>query len=522
MDHRLLVSCWFVSAIFLGCAGCQYQQHATVPPKAEPAAVEESKAPEVNPAELLDFIAESLEERDLRRAGNLLIKAEKYRDQLSEVQQKQFAELHRQLQLLEEGQETPSAQLREAEAYLKLDQLAEAQLALQTLPEIESLPSAQAARALELKDRLAKRLELMEELKQAALAEGENANRLWQEPSLGIQALAAAWQESPRQQAKFLAQAVHLAQRPEEQRILAQQLQRTQPIPAGELPPVSLGPVSRDFLEVALNSAEQAERRVALHWLATIEDPPEETFFALLPMCRGDSPLLAETCLAMDHAAWVHHQRELLAVRNPEMSAEQRAELKTFRTKLLAWATSAELAQQNPAVSSAVKRLAITVGSLQPQPLANISVFAVSGEDPNHPAEAVLDGKWPDKDEPTTQWYSPIDRPTWIVLDLGSEQPVCGVRIWNYCHNHDWGRGFQDVYVTVSENPSDFQKHARGFVPKGTYENTRQDFSTRIDFPLRTGRFVILRCGRSWHQAHRAGLAEVQVLSPPAAVGSGG
>lgn len=521
--QTILLSLLVASLALVGCTTRQQAETSEHPEGAKQQQATSKQTVQLPPQKLLQFIATALEERDLQQAQNFLTKAEGSMQEFSKTEQKQFAELARQLELLRDGQQTPVAQLRDAEDFLQRNQLAEAQLALETLPDVTSLPASQAEQAADLTQKLEQRLALVQELKQAALESASHASdQLWSEPALGIQALAAAWQESPAQRPQFLAEAIQLAQTPANQRILAQQIQRTQPLPNDHLAPIALGPVSGNFLEVALNSADDDERRTALRWLAVVQDPPPETFFTLLPLCQQESAFLKEACLAVNHAAWVHHQREVLAIRNPHLSDEQRATLKNFRQQLLQLATSEELAAENSEAWLATQSLAVTLGVLSSQPIEKLSVFAASGAEADHPAEAVIDGKWPEKDAPGTQWYNPVDRPTWIVLDLGEPKPVCGVRIWNYSYHHDWGRGYRDVYLTVSNNPSDLQKHGYGFVPKGSYENTRQDFSTRIDLPLRTGRFVILRCGKSWHNAHRAGLAEVQILTLPGVAPSDG
>ena len=272
----------------------------------------------------------------------------------------------------------------------------------------------------------------------------------------------------------------------------------------------------RALLELVLSSDLPRQRIAALNALARVVDPPRETVVALLPMILQDGALqdgaeLAAALTAANHALAINGQHGLLSGRglDVQLSAEQIELLGALPARL-----SQIIAAADPSDESAVaaKMLGIATRQIPAEPLLAIRVLAFSDEMTGSRAVAVLDGQWNTVDQ-KAMWRHSTKRPATIVLDLGNERTVTGVRVWNLNESGGSLRGWKDVAVCVGSAAASLSEPtAKGIVPQAPGNADGTDYSTLIPVDFVRGRYVRLRAESVWKKESHAGLTEVQVL----------
>jgi len=267
------------------------------------------------------------------------------------------------------------------------------------------------------------------------------------------------------------------------------------------------------LLELAVRCELPEQRAAALKALAKVVDPPEETVVALLPLMFEDGPELAAALTAARHALAVHGQQGLLAGRGlpAGLSAAQIEQLGALPQRL-AQIMSADESEPPSDAARAARMLAIAMRQIPADPLPGVKVLAFSDELPDSPAAAVVDGQWNTTD-PKLMWRHSIKQQGSIVLDLGEQRTIAGVRIFNLNEPGAPHRGWKEVAVSVGSTASALTTPAAtGIVPQapGTAEGI--DYSTTIPLDFARGRYVRLQATSPWRQDTHAGLTEVQVL----------
>ena len=111
-------------------------------------------------------------------------------------------------------------------------------------------------------------------------------------------------------------------------------------------------------------------------------------------------------------------------------------------------------------------------------------------------------------------------KPGLVVLDLGRECTVAGMRIWNLNEPSGTHRGWKETTIYVGSSPTPLATPAvTGIVPPAPGTANAPDYSTTIPVPFVRGRYVRLQANSVWRQDDHIGLTEVQVLGyqpPPA------
>ena len=267
------------------------------------------------------------------------------------------------------------------------------------------------------------------------------------------------------------------------------------------------------LLQLVAESKQPAQRAAALKALAGVVDPPRQSISALLPLIAADGPELAAALAAAAHTVEVNQQHDLFGLRNVdgELTTQQAEFLAALPQRLTA--LIGKIPPEGPTpVAAAALRLGLLTGQVAPEPLPGVKVSSATGEDPASPATAVLDGIWNSIDA-KTMWYHPLlQQPTEIVLDLGGERTVTGIRLWNLNLASNSHRGWKDLYIFVSENPSPLDPVASAVVPPAPAVADPQDYSTLVPIAFAKGRYVKLQLIVPWTSQGYAGLSEVQVL----------
>jgi len=266
------------------------------------------------------------------------------------------------------------------------------------------------------------------------------------------------------------------------------------------------------LLELAA-AADPAEQRIAaLRALAEVVDPPRQTLTALLPLLLADGPELADALTAATHAVLVHQQQGLLTGRGlaAALSAGQIEQLESLPARL-SQIIDADSDPPGPAARAA-RMLGIACRQIPAEPLAGVRVLAFGSETKDSPAAAVLDGQW-NTTEARYIWRHAAAEQGSLVLDLGSERTIAGVRIWNLNESPGGAGGWKEVAVYVGSDTAALAAPvARGIVPQAPGKADQSDYSTMIPLDFVPGRYVRLRAASHWRNNKDSGLTEVQVL----------
>jgi len=110
-------------------------------------------------------------------------------------------------------------------------------------------------------------------------------------------------------------------------------------------------------------------------------------------------------------------------------------------------------------------------------------------------------------------WRYSTTEPHSIVLDLGAERTVVGVRIWNLNGPQEAAGGWKQVAVYIGSSAAELTGPvANGIVPQGPATKNAPDYGTTIPVRFARGRYVRLVAESLWSQKQLTGLTEVQVL----------
>jgi hypothetical protein len=209
----------------------------------------------------------------------------------------------------------------------------------------------------------------------------------------------------------------------------------------------------------------------------------------------------------------VHGTYDAAAGRNMEVEltpeqAAQLAELPARLEKLMAAPTDADT---SPQAAYEAKVLALATRREAPEVLTGLKVYGFGSEMDDSPAAAVLDGVWNTVDY-KNQWRHAATETGSIVIDLGEEKTVVGVRIWNFNEASFPHRGWKECKVFVSDTPRPFDPVSIGIVPMAPAAADTPDYSTLIPVDFVRGRYVKLQAASLWRPDVHTGLAEVQVI----------
>jgi tetratricopeptide (TPR) repeat protein len=266
------------------------------------------------------------------------------------------------------------------------------------------------------------------------------------------------------------------------------------------------------LLELATTGATPESRIAALTALSKVVDTPPRTAVALLPLAADNGPVLAPALAAIAHAVQTLDQTDLASRRNLEsLTPEDEQRLDALPDRLLKLAAGKEEGVSPEAVQNA-KGLAVALQLIQPEPLKGVKVLRTSSATPESPADAAVDGVW-NSIEPASQWCYPATGRGTIMLDLGEERTVTGVRVWNLNTANAVTLGWKEVRVMVSSDPSEVRPARMGQVPPAPAAANTTDYSVLIPTGIQRGRYVEIAAISLWGAAEgNSGLAEVQVL----------
>jgi len=263
-----------------------------------------------------------------------------------------------------------------------------------------------------------------------------------------------------------------------------------------------------DDLLALIQKSDSADQRVAvLSALALVSDPPQHTFAELAPRLLQDSPDLPQTLSAAENAIRRHNQQDFVAL----YGVTRTTELQEIVSKLPQRITDLLGRKDDKALHEAAMRFAIVSRQLTVPPIEDVKIVGKVKSYEEGPAENILDGEWKSTDLKTMFYQRLADSPT-ILLDLGSEKTVAGVRIWNFNQPRYTYRGWKNVEVYVSKTQSSLNPTVVGVVAKAPGVEATVDYSTTIPVGLVKGRYVKLKATSVWYESSYRGLAEVQVL----------
>jgi hypothetical protein len=285
------------------------------------------------------------------------------------------------------------------------------------------------------------------------------------------------------------------------------------PVTIKELQKVHSPGAGKPLLELAL-AATVPERAIpALTALSTVSDPPSETLVQLLPKIYQDSTELPAALAAAFHAVTVNHQNDAVAGRGIDLAltAAQENQLAGLSDRLREIISSGAKNSEMADAAWNAHRLAIAMRMRAAEKLPDVKVLRASVDLVGSPAAAVLDGVWNSVDV-KTMWQHPSKRLTMIVLDLGAERTVSGIRIWNCNEANSSHRGWKDVEIYVSNEASPTIPTVTGVIPTAPGAAGTADYGTILPVPFARGRYVKLQLLTVWRDEGVAGLSELEVL----------
>jgi hypothetical protein len=279
-----------------------------------------------------------------------------------------------------------------------------------------------------------------------------------------------------------------------------------------ELQKINQAGAGEPLLELALGTQDDEQRTAALTALSGIVDPPPQTAIALLPLVNQDGPSLSAVLSAMQHTIEVHRQQDLLTLRgvNDALSSQQLELLGGLAARLQALAGPLDSAPQTDVAVNA-RKLGIVTQVIPQMPLQKVSLSRFSGEEENGRAAAVLDGQWAST-KPEQSWRYPLSGQAFIVLDLGRDCVVSGIRIWNHNQPGAYHRGWKEVDIYVDSRPALLAPVASGLVAPAPPTADATDYSVTLSVPFVRGRYIKLQPKNYWRADGISGLAEIQVL----------
>lgn len=272
---------------------------------------------------------------------------------------------------------------------------------------------------------------------------------------------------------------------------------------------VGLGPL---LLERATHSpeskAEDARAVLCLELLQRTADPPADAFPRLLALAFVDSPRLGPALSAAARGAWRHGQRDLVGRRGLEsLSSEDQARLEKLPTRLKGLVDG-----DDPAVRRGARELSTALGLRPPKKLEKVTVSAASGNNPDQPPAALLDGVW-NSVKPENSWRPYTRGAAWIVLDLGASRTLSHVKLWNYNTADGAPYGWREGSAVVSDDPGGSAGAVAFDLPKAPGKTDPLDFGKMIELPFARGRYLRLECRTSHLGEPRGGLTEAELFT---------
>lgn len=267
------------------------------------------------------------------------------------------------------------------------------------------------------------------------------------------------------------------------------------------------------LLQLALAAPSPDRAAPLLNALAGIVDPPPETLTSLLPLIYQDGPALSAALAAAYRAVIVNRQYDVLTRRglDAELTPQQDEQLSGLADRLQAIIAAGAKKPELSDAAWAAERLAITMRLTAPKAFSGVKVLRATAESPEGPAVAVLDKVWNSVDL-KTMWRHPSKRLTTVVLDLGAERTVTGIRVWNCNEPSGTHRGWKDVEIYVSSDSAPTVPAAVGVVPPAPGVADTPDYGAVLQVPFAKGRFVKLQLLSVWKEDGIAGLSEIEVL----------
>jgi hypothetical protein len=265
------------------------------------------------------------------------------------------------------------------------------------------------------------------------------------------------------------------------------------------------------LLKLALSATDARQQAAALTALANVQDPPSETLVSLLLRLQADDAALGDALRVAAKAARLHRQVDVPSRRGLDgLTEEQEKLLAALPARLekivAADAKSGELGETARQAMS----LGIVTGILEPAVLKPLKVVRPDPET-ERAAQAVADGQWNSTDAAHMWLHSTEGRPL-VVLDLGRERTVTGVRIWNYNLPGTLYRGWKEVELFVSPEPALLSPVARGQVPQARGEATGADYSVTLAVPAVRGRYIKIEPRSTWNPDGSGGVTEIEIL----------
>ncbi len=268
------------------------------------------------------------------------------------------------------------------------------------------------------------------------------------------------------------------------------------------------------LLSLAL-AAKSPEQQVAvLTALASVEDPPRQTFLELLPLLQTDGPTLRPALWAAQRACDLHQQTDFASQRGfgGQLTSQQQQWLRELPERLRA-IVAADTGQDGELGETAQAAMALGVTSrrLEAKPLP-AKITRALPETPESSPELVIDGVW-DTVDPEKMWRYPSGQRTMLAFDLGQERTVTGIRIWNLNQPGAAHRGWKDIEIFVSESPSLLRPVAKAVALPAPGREQAGDYSVTLSVPFVRGRYVKLEPRSVWREdGGGSGLTEIQIL----------
>jgi hypothetical protein len=265
------------------------------------------------------------------------------------------------------------------------------------------------------------------------------------------------------------------------------------------------------LLKLALSAAEAKQRSAALTALSRVQDLPPGTLVRLLPQLEADDAALGDALRVAVKAARLHRQVDVPSRRGLDgLTAEQDKLLTALPARLQKIVAADTKNGELGETAREAMSLGIATGILEPTVLKPIKVVRPDAET-EKAAQAVADGQWNSIDAAHMWLHSTEGRPL-VVLDLGRERTVTGIRIWNYNLPGTLNRGWKDVELFVSPEPSLLSPVARGQVPPARGEATGADYSITLAVPMVRGRYVKIEPRSTWSPDGNGGVTEIEIL----------
>ena len=524
---------WHTMAILV-LAGCQSEPEAApVVDEVKTTRREPVKPPPVEEkqptaAESLDVAAGHLATGQLEDAGKALAAVESGKEQLSSADAERLMGLLFQLQEKQDEQANQSreAKIAEAEAAVTNGELEAATALVETVlaagPSQEQVEEANALKAT-IEDRRKVQRELRSALRLLSSDKRSDVRaartQLWDQAEVALPLLLKSLDSDDPVLVENALEILRMFNQPERTvPAMVAVLSRPEqsacwPAAIREITKAQHPGAGESLLALALSAKSAEQKSAALTALSGVVDPPPATLVALLPLVYSDGPELAAALGAIHHSVIVNKQADVAARRglDAELSEEEQERLNGLSERLAAIvAADAGGGTSSPAAQAAMT-LGVVTRQITPLPLSIVAVARVVGEDAAGPAAGVLDGVWNSTDV-KTMWRHPIGKPASIVLDLGAERTVTGVRIWNYNEAGIAYRGWKEVEIFVSPTPSLLSPVTEGLVPIAPGAADTPDYSVTLQVPFVRGRYVKLQPRQMWQPDGPSGLSEVQVI----------